>query len=210
MTPRRRIGVLLPSTNSTVEPDFNMVAPAGVSIHAQRLWLTNEMSPESTDRMNTEVEDGARYLATAAVELVGYFCTGGTFYRGPDYDVDLVRRIAEAAAVPALSTASVTADALRSLGAERISVVTPYLQWENDLLRAYYEALGFELLNVDGDPQASAAGNRGNLRFLTGVGGRVRHRRVPARRRGVVLFVHRLALPRGGRGVGAPAVPGRW
>ena len=49
MTPRRRIGVLLPSTNSTVEPDFNMVAPAGVSIHAQRLWLTNEMSPESTD-----------------------------------------------------------------------------------------------------------------------------------------------------------------
>ena len=100
-----------------------------------------------------------------AVELVGYFCTGGTFYRGPDYDVDLVRRIAEAAAVPALSTASVTADALRSLGAERISVVTPYLQWENDLLRAYYEALGFELLNVDGDPQASAAGNRGICDF---------------------------------------------
>ena len=161
MHSRTRIGVLLPSTNSTVEPDFNAVAPAGVSIHAQRLWVTNEMTPESTDRMNAEVEDGARYLATAAVEIVGYFCTGGTFYRGPAYDADLVGRIAAAAGVPAVSTASAAADVLRLLGAERISVVTPYLEWENDLLRTYYEALGFELLSVDGDPQASPTGNQG-------------------------------------------------
>jgi maleate cis-trans isomerase len=161
MSSRRRIGVLLPSTNTTVEPDFYRVAPAGVSIHAQRLWATEEMTPGSADGMNAEIEDAARYLATAAVEIIGYCCTGGTFYRGPAYDAEVVRRIAEAARVRAVSTAAAIADALRSIGARRISVVTPYLEWENERLRAYYETLGFEVLGVEGDPQASALGYRG-------------------------------------------------
>ena len=32
----RRIGVLLPSTNQVVEPDFNSAMPEGVTVHAER------------------------------------------------------------------------------------------------------------------------------------------------------------------------------
>jgi maleate isomerase len=52
-------------------------------------------------------------------------------------------------------------EALRSFGARRVSVATPYPDWNNKQLRAYLEALGFEVLNVEGEPVAAASGNQG-------------------------------------------------
>jgi hypothetical protein len=40
-------------------------------------------------------------------------------------------------------------------------VATPYPDWNNPRLRAYLEALGFEVLNVEGEPGAAASGNQG-------------------------------------------------
>ena len=37
---RARIGVLVPFTNSNLEPDFAMMRPAGVSIHVARMGPT--------------------------------------------------------------------------------------------------------------------------------------------------------------------------
>jgi len=84
---RKRIGVMVPSTNTTFEADFQMVAPRDVTTHGQRLWLTNDAEGEAgMDRMNAEVESGARYLATASVNVVVYGCATGSFYRGPGWD----------------------------------------------------------------------------------------------------------------------------
>ena len=37
---RRRVGVIVPSTNTTVEPDFNRLMPEDVTVHGARLWAT--------------------------------------------------------------------------------------------------------------------------------------------------------------------------
>src|SRR4029077_8448625 len=36
-----------------------------------------------------------------------------------------------------------------------------YPDWNNQRLRAYLEASGFEVLNVEGEPKAAASGNQG-------------------------------------------------
>ncbi|MEE9198558.1 MAG: Asp/Glu racemase, partial [Dehalococcoidia bacterium] len=43
-------------------------------------------------------------------------------------------------------------DALKLLGAKKLSVITPYEEWNNQRLKPYMEAMGFEVLNVDGHP----------------------------------------------------------
>ena len=161
MDVRTRIGLILPSTNTTVEPDFNMVAPGDVTIHAQRMWTPDEQTPENVDMMNADVEQAAKYLATARVDVVVYACTTGTFYKGQAYDQEVLELIEGIAGVPAVATAPAAADALRYLGVTRISVATPYAQWQNDRLREYYEAAGFQVLNVEGDPVAAMGGARG-------------------------------------------------
>ena len=162
MSLRTRVGVMVPSTNTTFEADFQLVAPRDVTIHGQRLWLTNDAEGQAgMDRMNGEIEAGARYLATANVNVVAYGCTTGSFYRGPGYDRDLLATIEKAAGVPAVAAAPAVVEALRHFGARRVSVATPYPEWNNQRLRAYLEASGFEVLNVDGEPRAAASGNQG-------------------------------------------------
>jgi maleate cis-trans isomerase len=162
MSLRKRIGVMVPSTNTTFEADFQLVAPRDVTIHGQRLWLTNDADGAAgMDRMNGEIESGAKYLATASVNVVAYGCTTGSFYRGPGYDRELIETITKAAGVPAVAAAPAVVEALRHFGARRISVATPYPEWNNQRLRAYLEASGFEVLNVEGEPRAAASGNQG-------------------------------------------------
>src|SRR6266849_10075675 len=159
---RTRIGLLVPSTNTTCEADFQLALPRGFTVHGQRLWLTNDaQGDESMLRMNAEIETGARYLATASVDAISYGCTTGSFFKGPGWDREMVELIERTACVPAVATSPSVVAALRSFGARRLSVATPYPEWNNQRLRAYLEAQGFEVLNVDGEPRAAAAGNQG-------------------------------------------------
>src|ERR671935_1075594 len=119
---RTRIGVMVPSTNTTFEADFQLVAPKDVTIHGQRLWLTNDAAGAAgMDRMNSEIESGARYLATAKVDVVAYGCTTGSFYRGPGWDREMLALIEREAGVPAVATTPSVVAPLRAFGARRVS-----------------------------------------------------------------------------------------
>jgi maleate cis-trans isomerase len=73
----------------------------------------------------------------------------------------MVQVIERAAGVPAVATSPAVVAALRAVGARRVSVATPYPEWTNQRLRAYLEAAGFEVLNIEADVDAAAAGNQG-------------------------------------------------
>lgn len=162
MAVRKRIGVMVPSTNTTFEADFQLASPRDVTIHGQRLWLTNDAAgAEGMDRMNAEVEAGARYLATAKVDAIAYGCTTGSFYRGPGWDKEMLELIQRVAGVPGVATSPSVVEALRRFRAKKVSVATPYPEWNNKQLRLYLEAHGFEVLNVDGEPRAARSGNQG-------------------------------------------------
>lgn len=62
MVARRRVGVLVPSANSTVEPDFVLAAPKHVTVHANRIgWEAKNLTEDEAivDRMNARVEEAA-------------------------------------------------------------------------------------------------------------------------------------------------------
>ena len=142
--------------------DFQLVAPRDVTVHGHRLWMTNDhATEESLQIMNGEIEAGARYLATASVDVIAYGCTTGSFYKGADSDKEVVELIERAAGVPAAVTSPSVVEALRSFGANKISVASPYPAWNNEKLRAYFEAQGFEVLNMESEPWAAEAGNQG-------------------------------------------------
>jgi len=69
--------------------------------------------------------------------------------------------IEKASSVPAAATGPSVVQALRFFGAKRISVATPYPDYNNQKLLSYLEAMGFEVLNLEGEPVAAASGNQG-------------------------------------------------
>jgi maleate cis-trans isomerase len=153
---------MVPSTNTTFEADLQLVAPENVTIHGHRMWMTNDTnSSDGMDRMNQDIESAAQYLATANVDAIAYGCTTGSFYKGPGWDREMIDLIEKAVGVPAAATSPSVVEALRFFGAKRISVASPYPNWNNEKLRAYLEAEGFEVLNVEGEPWAAKAGAQG-------------------------------------------------
>jgi maleate cis-trans isomerase len=146
---RARIGVIVPSANTRIEPDCYRLAPPGVTFHFARTY-GQAVSLEEMERMSEGIDEPARHLASAGVDLLVYACTSGSFMNGAAYDRGLVRRMEEAAGVPATTTASCVVEALRNAGAQRVGVGTPYPDWLNDRIVAYLEENGFDVVALRG------------------------------------------------------------
>ena len=66
-----------------------------------------------------------------------------------------------AVGVPAVAISPSVAQALRTFGARKVSVASPYPNWNNERLKEYFEEQGFQVLNVETEPWAAQAGAQG-------------------------------------------------
>ena len=134
----RHFGVLIPSTNTTVEIEYTRLLPEDWQAHyARMLSMTAGQSPFSPPR-DEDVDYQAKLLGTAKVEIVILIQTSASLF-ADDYDDRIVPRIAAAAGVPALTSAIAIGEALQALGTRRIALVSPYSAEVNDHARRYYE-----------------------------------------------------------------------
>ena len=149
---RRRVGLMVPATNTTFEADFALVVPKEVTLHSHRLWMSGDVESEDfIDKVNEGIEAAAKYLAMAKVEVIAYGFTTGSFYRGIAYSKQLEERIQKAAGVPGVTPATAIVDALHYFGAKKVSVATPYPEWNNAMLLRYLDEAAFDVLNLEGD-----------------------------------------------------------
>jgi len=161
---RRRIGSLILSPNSIVEPDFNRMCPPGVTVHTARapLWDMDI----STDEALTKL---LRSIGESLVEAAGTL-----FALRPDalvLGISLESFAARTSAslggklaaslppeIPLIEASSAVEAALKTLRIERLAVLTPYRPEANELVRAFLSSIGVEvvaLTSVD-CPQATS------------------------------------------------------
>jgi maleate isomerase len=112
------------------------------------------------DKVNEGIEAAAKYLALAKVEVIAYGFTTGSFYRGRTYSKQLEERIQKAAGVPGVTPATAIVEALHHFGAKKLSVATPYPEWNNAMLLRYLDEAGFAVLNLEGDPRPASVAIR--------------------------------------------------
>ncbi len=95
---RGRIGLVVPSTNYTVEMEFHRAIPEGVSVHTARCELRDTALSES-DRVEAILEMGkgvalaARRVAGVKPGVIAWACTAGSFMKGIGHDLELIEQI---------------------------------------------------------------------------------------------------------------------
>jgi maleate isomerase len=146
---RGRLGLIVPSSNSTNEPEFARWLPDGVSLHTARMRLEG-VDADSLGAMADEVERCADLLATADVDAIAYGCTTGSLVHGPGYDEEIEGRIEAVADVPAVATAASVKRAFAQLGLERLAITTPYVEDLNDRETEFLTDAGYEVVAIDG------------------------------------------------------------
>ncbi|HYB22142.1 MAG TPA: aspartate/glutamate racemase family protein [Thermodesulfobacteriota bacterium] len=146
---RGRIGILVPSSNTITEIEFNALKPEGISVHAARMFITHP-TVETLARMNEDTETAAKHIATAKPSVVAFACTTGSLLEGVGWDARLIERIQKITGVPVTTTATSVIRAFKELGIRKISVGTPYNEELNIREADFFEKSGVKVLKIKG------------------------------------------------------------
>ena len=81
VTPRARIGFIIPSSNRVVEPQMQHYAPPGVVAHFARLRMTNRHRKPLPDLL-PEILDSVALLMDSRCDVIVFQCTGTSMSGG--------------------------------------------------------------------------------------------------------------------------------
>lgn len=128
---RARIGVLVPFTNTNLEPDLALLRPPGVSLHFARLGgYDAEEVPDDAQMAGlgaASLDEPLRLIAGVRPDVILYGCTSATLTHGLAFDRELAARIRSETGAASVTAAGSLVQALQALGAARIGFASPYV-----------------------------------------------------------------------------------
>jgi len=139
---RGRIGLLVPSINTTMETEFWRIAPRGVSVHVARIAGGRHGTPEELRGMESASRKAAQEIAMIEPDVVVYGCTSGSFFEGPEWNRRICEELTKITGAPTVTTAGGMVAALQAGGHRKVDVVTPYVDATNARLKAFLQEHG--------------------------------------------------------------------
>jgi len=144
----KRIGLLVPSSNSTVEVEFYRALPDDVSLHVGRLPIT-QVDPESIADMVDPLAAEAKKLASADVDVIVLGAAAPSFLKGMGYDREMSQRIRQATGKPATTASTAFLQSLKALGVQRLALGTAYSTKVNAIAIDFLTANGIEVVKTE-------------------------------------------------------------
>lgn len=154
---RKKFGVIAPSTNTAVQPEYDDMRPRGVTNHFARIHIPDR--PIRNDDDFTKLLDDIREAMFEAVDQVmtckpDYLILGmsaETFWDGLDGSMRLRERIETTAGVKVSMGSDASQAALQQLGSiKRIGVITPYMPVADAQVRRFFTDCGFAVVRLKG------------------------------------------------------------
>jgi maleate isomerase len=155
---RGKFGVLAPSTNTSVQPEFEAMRPWGVTHHHSRLVIPD--SRVTDDKSFLAMMDDIRGALFPALESVltcdpDYVILGlssETFWDGLDGSQELLRKLEKTAKRGVAMGADACRAALKAYGksVKRLGIVTPYMPVGDKQVVRFFNDCGYEVVNLLG------------------------------------------------------------
>lgn len=144
---RARIGLIVPSVNTVIEPWASRLLPDGVSLHTARMYMPDALTPEGVCAMDAnEGMLAVNQITSCRPDVVAYGCTASSMIQGVAYDAHLREEIAAKVGVPATTAAHAILSAAKALGVKRVAAVSPYTKVIDDAEHKYFAAAGLEVV----------------------------------------------------------------
>lgn len=152
-----KLGFLVPGVNCILEPEVYKIAPEGVSAHFERLIVAETPQRDITsktgsvqmlrmlDDLGKDARRAAKVVATVHPRVIAFGCTSGSFFKGIEYDKELIKGIEVETNIPAITASTAVVQALEELGLRRVCLVSPYPDYLNEKARDFLEASGFKV-----------------------------------------------------------------
>lgn len=154
---RMKFGVIAPSTNTSVQPEFDAMRPHGVTNHFARVHIpdnavqTDEDFERLMENIRAELMQAVDRVVTCSPAAVVMGMSAETFWDGLKGAEALSARLTERAGVPVFMGSDACQAALRAYGGVRqIAVLTPYMPVGDAQVRRFFADCGYEVVRLIG------------------------------------------------------------
>lgn len=143
----KRIGLIALATDHTSEVDFRrMVASERIGVYVARIPYANPTTPDNLRKMQPSLTAGAALiLPEEPLDAICYSCTSASVVIG-DAEIEAAVQVAKPG-VPVVTPPMAGVRGLKALGAERISILTPYTVETSRPMAAYFASHGFDIVS---------------------------------------------------------------
>jgi maleate isomerase len=153
---RRKFGVIAPSTNTIVEPDFYAMTVPGVTAHFSRIHIRNQDLSDDANfenllvQIRAELGAACERVLTCEPDYMVMGMSAETFWGGVEGNREFVRQIHDITGLQVATGAEACERALRLFGSRRIGVVTPYQPVGDQNVVRFFSEIGFEVAAIEG------------------------------------------------------------
>lgn len=154
---RRKFGIIVPSTNTIVQPELDAIRPRGVTNHVSRITIRDRLVKNDDDFLKLiadirggtlDVIDVAMSCAPDALILAA---SAESFWDGMEGGQRLQERIEARAGVGVIIPSEACCAALRKFGSvKRLGVITPYMAVGDQQVRKFFSDCGYEIVALKG------------------------------------------------------------
>lgn len=154
---RRLYGVVTPSTNTVVQPEYDDMRPPGVTNHIARMHIPDDPVQSDADfeelirRIDAALEGAVDRVVTCRPQhLILGISAESIWGGGSAPSREIARRIrARAGDLPITQAADALPAALKAFGVKRkIGLVTPYFSTAEKHLKAFFDEIGIEIVRA--------------------------------------------------------------
>lgn len=153
---RAKFAVLIPSTNTSVQPEFDAMRPAGVTNHISRIAIPNiPLHSDADFNRLIELIEAAQLAAVDSAmscepDRLVLGISAETFWNGLEASRKLKRDLMERTKLQVSMGAEACDEAFKLYRAKRIGVVTPYWPVGDKNVRRFFEESGYEVRRIVG------------------------------------------------------------
>ncbi|CAI6098283.1 hypothetical protein V2G26_000866 [Clonostachys chloroleuca] len=147
MAPRIKLGILTPSSNTSLEPLSQSIVASlpHVSVHFSRFTVLKiGLASDALNQFQTEkILTAAQLLADAEVDMIGWSGTSSGWL-GFDTDEKLCEEITAATGIPATTSVLALNKAMELFGLKELGLVTPYTDDVQEQIIKTYKTINID------------------------------------------------------------------
>ncbi|HET8746824.1 MAG TPA: hypothetical protein VFM98_14550 [Ramlibacter sp.] len=153
---RHKFAVLVPSTNTSVQPEFDAMRPVGVTNHISRIRIPNIPLNDNADFQRLiELIAAAQDEAVDSVmscepDRLVLGISAETFWDGLQASRKLKAHLEERTRLPVSMGSEACDRAFRALGVKTIAVLTPYQPVGDRNVERFFEESGYRVKRIKG------------------------------------------------------------
>jgi len=127
MTKPLRIGLIVPSSNTVMEPDFHRHLGQTAIVSTTRIFLESVTREAETRMLEDDLPKASELIRTTAPDVVVFGCTSAGALGTLAHDNAIGEKIEKLAGAPAITVLHAVLSQLRVIGPRKLAVFTPYL-----------------------------------------------------------------------------------